>query len=791
MSQKTVSNVFLALFVLVWGAQTCWVTEAKGQPGVDPTDFWTSNFSSFYDLGSNWEDGSAPTGSLHAVFDVAADYLVQWDDITGNTSSRSVFIERGDVEFRRLNSADAFHQVLTDMVVQPGATLGIASHDINVLMELNVAGGLEVFGGTVLDVFGGLRTLQNSGDDATIDILGAGTEINVSSNATIGGAAQTGGGDGTLRVADGAAFNLNGNISFGTGLGLTGIGRFQGAGTTFDINPTFPLDGIILVGGDGLGDVIVSEGAVGEAGELRISKNGSISIIGDGSSLTVNSETNIGGPLAITDSALNLIGGGRLISEGTASIIGEGTASDSTHRGVVRVFDGGRWTMDGLLEVGRFAEGSLSVFNGGFVQSLDGISVFGNEAGSSGVVSVSGEASTLAVDSLDAGLEGDCQITIADGGYLESLDCFLGLGPGAGDLRVSGAGSDLFTGTFRFSSFGDSGVGDFALVSNGGCVTCISLQVDGGELRITGEGSTFNQLGAGDCDLRGMSLVAIDDGAEFICESIGQIDVDAVLEMNGVGPRIEAAGGVNISGGTLAVSGSQAEINGNVENFGTIQKLNSGGLSIFGDLFVDDSGDLEIAAGGSIAVHGDFDATVVSGPGSMFLVNTFSPNGDDVGETVFEGNLQLRPSSTTNIQIGGTDMGDYDRFIVENTMQLQGGNLNVEFVDGFTPSVFDEFVIADGPLSGQFNGLDNGDVVATSGSIALRIIYNASQVVLIADELSVLLGDVNLDGEVNLLDVTPFINVIATGQFQAEADINQDGVVNLLDAGPFVELLTD
>ena len=62
---------------------------------------------------------------------------------------------------------------------------------------------------------------------------------------------------------------------------------------------------------------------------------------------------------------------------------------------------------------------------------------------------------------------------------------------------------------------------------------------------------------------------------------------------------------------------------------------------------------------------------------------------------------------------------------------------------------------------------------------------------MIADELSVLLGDVNLDGEVNLLDVTPFINVIATGQFQAEADINQDGVVNLLDAGPFVELLTD
>ena len=54
----------------------------------------------------------------------------------------------------------------------------------------------------------------------------------------------------------------------------------------------------------------------------------------------------------------------------------------------------------------------------------------------------------------------------------------------------------------------------------------------------------------------------------------------------------------------------------------------------------------------------------------------------------------------------------------------------------------------------------------------------------------VLLGDVNRDGAVNLLDVGPFVELIATGEFQAEADINMDGVVNLLDVGPFVELLS-
>ena len=53
----------------------------------------------------------------------------------------------------------------------------------------------------------------------------------------------------------------------------------------------------------------------------------------------------------------------------------------------------------------------------------------------------------------------------------------------------------------------------------------------------------------------------------------------------------------------------------------------------------------------------------------------------------------------------------------------------------------------------------------------------------------VILGDVNLDGMVNLLDVGPFVELLGNGGFQAEADINQDGSVNLLDVGPFVDIL--
>jgi hypothetical protein len=49
------------------------------------------------------------------------------------------------------------------------------------------------------------------------------------------------------------------------------------------------------------------------------------------------------------------------------------------------------------------------------------------------------------------------------------------------------------------------------------------------------------------------------------------------------------------------------------------------------------------------------------------------------------------------------------------------------------------------------------------------------------------LGDVNLDTEVNGLDVDPFVDVLLNGPFQVEADMNEDGEVNGLDVDMFVD----
>ena len=50
-------------------------------------------------------------------------------------------------------------------------------------------------------------------------------------------------------------------------------------------------------------------------------------------------------------------------------------------------------------------------------------------------------------------------------------------------------------------------------------------------------------------------------------------------------------------------------------------------------------------------------------------------------------------------------------------------------------------------------------------------------------------GDINFDGSVDLLDVEPFVAIVSSGDFLAEADTNSNGIVDLLDVDAFVDLL--
>ena len=53
-----------------------------------------------------------------------------------------------------------------------------------------------------------------------------------------------------------------------------------------------------------------------------------------------------------------------------------------------------------------------------------------------------------------------------------------------------------------------------------------------------------------------------------------------------------------------------------------------------------------------------------------------------------------------------------------------------------------------------------------------------------------IIGDVNVDGEVNVLDVVSLVGVILDGgDYTAACDVNGDGVLNVLDIVQLVNLI--
>ena len=96
-----------------------------------------------------------------------------------------------------------------------------------------------------------------------------------------------------------------------------------------------------------------------------------------------------------------------------------------------------------------------------------------------------------------------------------------------------------------------------------------------------------------------------------------------------------------------------------------------------------------------------------------------------------------------------------------------------------------DFYTADGTEGPLYLGLR-----LTSGTGVFSRTDLVSLSVVPANTGGVLLGDVDLNNEVNFLDIAPFIAVLSSGGSQPEADIDQNGEVNFLDIQPFIEILS-
>jgi hypothetical protein len=266
------------------------------------------------------------------------------------------------------------------------------------------------------------------------------------------------------------------------------------------------------------------------------------------------------------------------------------------------------------------------------------------------------------------------------------------------------------------------------------------------------------------------------------------IDVAGLINLTtgfaNVPAKIDAALTLQQDGYLQVVNLGFAEILGTVTNFGAEILVESGSeLDFVGNyrgqnLFIGD---------GEIRFHG--------------LVQPDDPDEfaeEETGVINFDGpNVVLTSTSTFNVSFDDSSPVLHDRLNVNGNLAIQGAGITIQEnpLDPFEFVAGDSFIIVNvnGNLMGGFAGQPESSVVWSNDDFELVISYiggDGNDVTLTAMDKGVLIGDVNLDGVVDLLDVDPFVALLANGGYLAEADIDQDGDVDLLDVDPFVALLS-
>ena len=220
--------------------------------------------------------------------------------------------------------------------------------------------------------------------------------------------------------------------------------------------------------------------------------------------------------------------------------------------------------------------------------------------------------------------------------------------------------------------------------------------------------------------------------------------------------------------------------------------------------------------GQNLVVNGDFE----DGNSGFFSEFGYVP-GNIFGAGTYDIVTNPNNSHSSAASYGDKTSGDGLMMAVNGSIDtvsvIWSQQISVEPGTTYQLSIWTSTWFSPAGLQVRINSTDNGDEFSTpatngewelttrswnsesSGTALIEIINTTSQFGgndFALDELSfnliadVLLGDVNLDGAVDLLDVAPFIDLISSGEFQFEADLNGAGFVNLLDVAPFVDLLS-
>ena len=393
------------------------------------------------------------------------------------------------------------------------------------------------------------------------------------------------------------------------------------------------------------------------------------------------------------------------------------------------------------------------------------------------------------------------------GGY---SDMFVGFRGGTGALNLSDNASVNLSSNFRLAAEQAGSTGSLTVADNA------SLNTDNFNMGGDTSTATVSQTGG---NVTSNTWVAI---ANFGTGGNATYDISAgsVAANNGnfaVGQ--EGTGALNVSG-TAVVSQATETINkfvvGGVNDNGFVQD-GTGTLSISGSSASISAADFEVAATATSA--GTLSWVADSGG----ITSIVSADNAEFGPGT--STLSLDLTADANSSVSGTEyllidnsaavLGTFSGLAEGATVDLGGGNSGtISYVGGLDG--FDVVVTAGmgGGLTGDFDNdgdVDADDIDFYSGNIGqpatgalAQLDFDGDGNVTLADhqfhienyvqtsngETGTFVGDVNLDGTVNVLgDAFTLVGSLGTasGAGWADGDLNADGAVNVLgDAFPLV-----
>lgn len=530
-------------------------------------------------------------------------------------------------------------------------------------------------GGTVTTAGSETTIAFVSGSRGTVNVSGSGSEWINSSGVIVGY-----GGTGILNIEDGGRVT-SASGAIGRNAGSTGTVTVTGTGSEW-INS----GGVVVGNSLGTGNLnILSGGAVSNtSGTIA---NGSIGLVSGAGSQWTNS-----GTLAVGSSgagALDIRDGGTVSN--TIGYVGQNSGST----GLVTVDgSGSRWMSSGALNVGNSGNGTLIVSGGGAVSNLVNRLTFGTNAGSHGQGLVSGAGSTLTTTGeLRVGENGSGALSISDGALVSSS---LGINIARASASVSsitldGAGSSLIGPYVRI---GEYGTGALTLSNNS------NLDVDSIVIgRYAGASGTLN-IGAAEGDAAVAAgiveapSVAFGAGTGEIVFNHTETDYDFQADISGSGSiRVLAGhttlsgdgsgfnGGLDITGGTLTLSG--------LSGASAVSVTQDGVLQVNGSL----GGGTSVSAGGRVQGNAVLDDLTVNSGG------TAAP-GNSIG-TITTTNAVFNPGSLYEVEIDGA--GQSDLIDASGTATLNGGTVAVIPYPDFATDRRYTILTAAGGVTGGFD----------------------------------------------------------------------------------------